>query len=135
VRAVFVDTNYFVALIHPQDQWHQQAINSVEIVKASHLVTTDSVLIELLNFFSKSGDHLRRVASTFVRDLLADPDSEIVPHTRESLFHGLNLYESRLDKGYSLTDCISMTVARERGITEVLTRDQHFQQEGFRLLL
>jgi predicted nucleic acid-binding protein len=44
---------------------------------------------------------------------------------------GLKLYQQRLDKGYSLTDCISMNTMRKSGITEVLTHDLHFTQEGF----
>ncbi|HXH70688.1 MAG TPA: hypothetical protein VNI60_10205 [Pyrinomonadaceae bacterium] len=47
----------------------------------------------------------------------------------------MNLYQKRLDKGYSLTDCISMNICRERGIADVLTTDNHFIQEGFRVLL
>ncbi len=47
----------------------------------------------------------------------------------------MSLYESRLDKGYSLTDCISMTVMRERNISDVLTHDNHFRQEGFKILI
>jgi predicted nucleic acid-binding protein len=46
----------------------------------------------------------------------------------------LSLYKARADKGYSLTDCISMNTMRERNLTEVLTHDQHFAQEGFSLL-
>jgi predicted nucleic acid-binding protein len=45
------------------------------------------------------------------------------------------LYPARLDKGYSLTDCISMNVMRRDGLSEVLTNDEHFTQEGFRCLL
>lgn len=48
---------------------------------------------------------------------------------------GLDLYGARPDKGYSLTDCISMQTMRDRGIVEVLTHDHHFEQEGFVLLL
>jgi uncharacterized protein len=48
---------------------------------------------------------------------------------------GLTLYDSRLDKEYSLTDCVSMEVMRSRGIREVLTHDRHFAQEGFSPLL
>jgi predicted nucleic acid-binding protein len=40
----------------------------------------------------------------------------------------------RPDKGYSLTDCISMGTMRREAITEVLTNDRHFEQEGFRAL-
>ena len=39
------------------------------------------------------------------------------------------------DKGYSLTDCISMNVMRRDGLIEVLTNDEHFTQEGFSCLL
>lgn len=46
----------------------------------------------------------------------------------------LDLYEARPDKGYSLTDCISMQMMRQRGITEALTNDRHFEQGGFRAL-
>ena len=48
---------------------------------------------------------------------------------------GLELYENRLDTGYSLTDCISMSLMSEREIQEVLTHDNHFKQEGFTSLL
>jgi predicted nucleic acid-binding protein len=34
-----------------------------------------------------------------------------------------------------LTDCISMETMRQEGITEILTHDAHFAQEGFTLLL
>jgi len=47
---------------------------------------------------------------------------------------GVKLYGSRLDKGYSLTDCISMRVMEQRGIAQVLTNDHHFTQAGFEIL-
>jgi len=135
VSAVFADTLYFVALSNPRDQWHQHAINAEAIAKTSRLVTTEAVLIEVLNFMASHRPVLRKAVALFVRDLLADPTIETVPHTRDTLLNGLTFYESRIDKGYSLTDCISMIVARERGISNVLTHDHHFKQEGFQLLL
>jgi uncharacterized protein len=59
---------------------------------------------------------------------------QIVSQTTDSFSAGLNLYRARLDKGYSLTDCISMETMRHEGITDVLTNDAHFEQEGFRAL-
>jgi len=50
------------------------------------------------------------------------------------LLDGLTLYEARPDKVYSLTDCISMQVMRREGLTDVLTNDHHFTQEGFHIL-
>lgn len=57
----------------------------------------------------------------------------VVP--RFTLERGLEFYRSRLDKQYSLTDCVSMLTMREREVFQVLTHDRHFAQEGFLLLL
>jgi predicted nucleic acid-binding protein len=47
----------------------------------------------------------------------------------------MGLYRNRPDKGYSLVDCISFVVMRERGVIDVFTHDRHFEQEGFRRLI
>jgi len=53
---------------------------------------------------------------------------------RGLFLEGLSLYRARPDKAYSLTDCISMQTMRCEGLTDVLTNDHHFTQEGFRIL-
>lgn len=60
---------------------------------------------------------------------------EVLPASEQQFLGGLGLYEARPDKGYSLVDCISMTVMRELSITTALTSDRHFEQEGFDVLL
>jgi hypothetical protein len=57
------------------------------------------------------------------------------PQSRVSFLSGLALYEARPDKGYRLTDCISMETMRAEGISGILTHDNHFMQEGFTILL
>ena len=74
------------------------------------------------------------MAGTNVADLIENPTVLIVPQSRESFLTGLELYRARPDKGYSLTDCISMQTMRKEGIIEALTNDRHFEQEGFRAL-
>ena len=69
-----------------------------------------------------------------VAGLIENPALLVIPQSRESFLAGLELYRARPDKGYSLTDCISMHTMRQHGITEVLTNDRHFEQEGFRVL-
>src|SRR5207248_4169961 len=64
-----------------------------------------------------------------------DPATTIVRQTPELFDRALDLYRRRPDKGYSLIDCMSMVVCGDLGITDVLTRDAHFEQEGFRRLL
>jgi uncharacterized protein len=97
------------------------------------LVTTDEVLTEFLTFFG--GDPwLRFKAAKTAQGLLRKKNVHVVPQTRNSFLSGLDLYMARLDKGYSLPDCISMQTMRREGLTDVLTSNRHFEQEGFRAL-
>ena len=95
------------------------------------VITTDEVLGEFLAY-SASRPHLRKLAGRVVSGLLSDPDTLVVPQSRGSFEEGLALYNARPDKGYSLTDCISMATMRREHLTEALTNDRHFEQEGFR---
>ncbi len=56
---VFVDTLFFVAWLNPNDQWHTQAVELEANLADSELVTSESVLIELLNFFCKFPPQMR----------------------------------------------------------------------------
>jgi predicted nucleic acid-binding protein len=62
VKVAFVDTLYFVALFNPRDQWHERAIAASKLVAETKLITTEDVLVELLNFFSEYGEKARRGA-------------------------------------------------------------------------
>lgn len=134
MKVVFADTVYWVALINPKDEWRNQARSATALLNDARIITTDSILIEVLNFFAEHGDEARRRAVTVVEQLLTNPHTEVVPQTREHFLAGLTFYKARADKGYSLTDCISMIMMRERNIAEVLTHDRHFVQEGFTAL-
>ena len=92
------------------------------------------MLIEYLNFFAVWGASFRRKASLNVQNIQESRTVRIVPQTSASFVAGLGLYRARLDKGYSLTDCISMQTMRDGRIKDVLTNDMHFEQEGFRAL-
>jgi uncharacterized protein len=68
--------------------------------------------------------------------MILDADEiKVVLQSHESFQGGLALYERRPDKKYSLTDCITMNVMRREGITQILTSDRHFAQEGFHRLM
>ncbi len=95
------------------------------------LVTTDAVLLELLAAFSASGQHLRQHAGACVEEVIHHSNARIIEMTLARFLDGLALYKARADKSYSLTDCISMRVMRQEGLTDILTNDRHFAQEGF----
>jgi predicted nucleic acid-binding protein len=100
------------------------------------IITTDEVLSEVLNFLSDGGLKLRERTVNTVRQLL-NADSEkvtVLSQSHGTFLGGLDLYEQRLDKGYSLTDCVSMVTMKQMGISRILTHDHHFTQEGFTIL-
>ncbi|MYB21685.1 MAG: PIN domain-containing protein [Chloroflexi bacterium] len=135
MTAVFVDTAYFIARTRQNDQWRQAAETARAQLGNVSMVTTDEVLAEFLTALSKSGEAVRRRAALTVREALTSGAITVVPQSRQSLLDGLDLYERRLDKGYSLQDCVSMRVMEEEGITDVLTSDHNFEQEGFTVLM
>ena len=135
MRIAFVDTLYFVAIFNPKDQWHGRAIAASKLVAETKLITTEDVLVELLNFFSEYGEKARRGAVAQAEGILSGSNIEVIPLSHDAFMAGLALYKARPDKGYSLTDCISMHTMRERGISDILTHDDHFRQEGFIVLL
>jgi predicted nucleic acid-binding protein len=134
MRRLFADAFYWIALLHEGNQWHQRVVQFTETLETHHIYTTDAALDEYLATHSARGAYLRQEAAATVRRLLTASAVTVIPQTRTLFLEGLALYESRPDKEYSLTDCISMQVMRHKGMTEVLTNDRHFTQEGFHIL-
>jgi len=135
VTKVFADTSFWLAVAWPGDQWQAAVDLALQELGECRLVTTDEVLTEFLASMSAARRDLRASAVETVEALLADPTVEVLPQSRQSFLDGLDLYGRRLDKTYSLTDCISMQAMRREGLTGILTSDAHFRQEGFRVLL
>jgi predicted nucleic acid-binding protein len=133
VNRVFADTFYWVALIHRKDASNGAVLEFSRTLGSAVLVTTDEVLTEVLAFCS-SDQSLRREAVITVRGILAARNVRVIPQSHASFLDGLALYEDRPDKGYSLADCISMQIMHREGLTDVLSNDRHFEQEGFRAL-
>ena len=134
MKAVFADTFYWAALTSADDAAHEGALALSHSLSPDKIITTDEVLCEFLAFFAGARPALRNEAGRIAAELLDDPDVRVIPQSRQSFLTGLQLYLARPDKGYSLVDCISMETMRREGLTEVLTSNRHFEQEGFRAL-
>jgi predicted nucleic acid-binding protein len=136
MKKVFADSSYWIAIVKPKDQWSGAADQAHKNLGSDViLVTTDEVLIEFLTALSSGGPFLRRIAVKMVRAILGNANVRVVQQTREGFLKGVTRYESREDKEYSLTDCISMNVMESNAMSEVLTNDHHFEQEGFKVLI
>jgi predicted nucleic acid-binding protein len=132
MTTVFADSFYFIALLSPADDAHTRSVDFTRQFQG-HLVTTQWVLTEVADGFGES-----RARSQFVKflDRLNErADVTVIPCSADYFELGMNLYRTRLDKEWSLTDCISFVVMQEKRIIDALTGDHHFEQAGYNALL
>ena len=74
----------------------------------------------------------RSTAVAFLKAVRADPLFDVVGYGPAVYQAGFDLFAARPDKAWSLTDCISFSVMAQRGLSDALTADHHFEQAGFR---
>ena len=132
---LFIDTSFTYAIINPNDQWHKKAVEWQQRIVSERLelLTTQFILTEIADGLSSL--KFRRQAVSAIQILENSDFIEIIPATSELFRKGLNLYESRPDKSWGLTDCISFVVMNEKNLFDALTTDDHFRQAGFRALM
>lgn len=135
MKTVFADTLYWVAMARPNDPWKEAAERAKAQLGDVRLLTTDEVLAEFLTALGQGGEGVRRQGVKMVRAILDNPNVRVLPQSRDSFLRGVDLYARRPDKEYGVTDCISMNAMRSESVSEVLTNDYHFAQEGFTLLI
>ena len=129
---VFVDTFFFLALLNKDDRSHPEAVHWADRV-GGRLVTTSWVLVETANALSSPA---RRARFGLLMDFVRSQEGIRVVDAAQPLFEeGTELYLSRDDKAWSLTDCISFVVMRREGLQDALTADHHFDQAGFHTLM
>jgi hypothetical protein len=128
VKTVFADSVYFFALLSAHDRLHDRSVRYAA-EGGDRILTTAWVLTEVADGLCHRS--ARHAVVRLWQTLEAASDVEIVPPALELFQRGFERYRLRPDKDWSLTDCISFVVMEERGITEALTSDHHFQQAGF----
>ena len=132
MKAVFADSVYFFALLNARDTIHPRAVRFAT-QSENPLVTTAWIITEVAD--GLCGRATRESVVRLWDILQSSADVEIVLPSPELFREGLERYRERPDKNWSLTDCISFFVMEQRGITDALTADHHFQQAGFAALL
>jgi predicted nucleic acid-binding protein len=129
---MLLDTSGLLCLIEQDDVRHERAV--VHFESASRRTTHSLVLADLIPLSRIRGIPIQAMLR-FVADLLHDPRTETYWINESHFRSGMALTHARPDKSYSLCDAVSFLLMRERGITEALTTDHHFDQEGFQRLL
>jgi len=127
----FVDTAAWIALINRDDALHEQAKTVVAQLRKAmfKLITTEFILVEVANALSKPP--LREYAVAYINGLRRLKTVQIVPAGTELFQIGWLLYRDRVDKEWSLTDCISFETMWKENTIKAFTSDHHFEQAGF----
>ncbi|HVZ46974.1 MAG TPA: PIN domain-containing protein [Ramlibacter sp.] len=133
MKVVFADTGYWAATLNPQDRLHAKSLEVSRGLGKVRVLTSEMVLVELLAALSKIS--LRPSAVRCVEAIRLDPNVEVVPQTSLQFLSAFERFRAMVDKEWSLTDCASFNLMRERGVTEALAHDHHFEQAGFVALL
>lgn len=132
-KRLLLDTVFIQGLLNRNDQYHAPARALLPRVRAAAEVwVTEAVLAEVANALSTFD---REGAARYIDRCYETANLRVVSVDTPLLKKGLALYRSRLDKEWSLTDCISMIVMQEQGLSEAVTADHHFAQAGYRASL
>ena len=137
MNEVFVDTSGWASFFVATEPHHAKAVELMTQWQQQNgrVVTTNYVLSELVALFTSP----LRVSRSKILDYIQTIRSMIwgeVVHIDLSLDEAAwQLFGNRLDKKWSLVDCAGFVVMQQRGLTDALTTDRHFEQAGFIRLL
>jgi len=130
---LFLDTAFIQALLNPRDDFHNRAKTLLPRIRtAKEVWITEAIFVEVgnaLSAFNRSG------AVQFIQQCDRTENIKVVSVHTELLIQSLALYQSRSDKTWGLTDCISFTVMQQQNLIDAVTSDRHFIQAGFRALM
>jgi predicted nucleic acid-binding protein len=130
---VLLDTSGLLCYLHQNESQHQEAVQLLN--NASQRSLTHSYVLAELVALALIRRFPRSAVLAFVMDLLDNLDVETVWVDEQLHREAMKLLIDRQDKTYSLCDAVSFVLMRQRGMTEALTTDRHFEQEGFVRLL
>lgn len=129
---MLLDTSGLYCYLDAGDARHCEAVSLLDATTI--WLTHNYVLAELVALCNARGIH-RRITLEFITELMDDIPHGMVWVGEEFHRSAMQLLRARPDKNYSLCDAVSFLLMRQRGVTEALTTDRHFEQEGFVRLL
>jgi uncharacterized protein len=134
---IFADTAGWGHMVDASQEYHTRAATLYRHARQQgrKLITTNYILTELVALLLSPLRIPRPRLTAFIEGLKVSPHVEIV-HVDPTLdAQAWQLFTERPDKEWSLVDCASFVVMRQRGLREAFTTDHHFEQAGFVCLL
>lgn len=128
---VFADADFFIGLYYTKDAHHE---NCVQISDSLHadIITSWDVVDEVatkLTYFADKNFSLR-----FLKRIFEDRHIEVVLPDYNLINEARKIFEGQKSHRISLTDCMNMAIAENKGITEFLSFDKVYEKNGFKLV-
>jgi predicted nucleic acid-binding protein len=125
MRALYVDTGVWLALLDAADPLHARARAIIDAHKSYPFLSSDAVLSETVTL-------LRRElgpgpAAGFGRDFLEGKVGRLLPVEKGDWLEGLNIIERYQDQRVSAADASSMAIVRRLDIEKTASFDKHFK--------
>jgi uncharacterized protein len=130
-----VDTSGFYALLIKADDRHAAADRHLREAKRRkrRFVTSDYVLDETATLLKARG-HVHLLGAFFEK-VLASHACRIEWMDPERFQAVQAFFLKHLDQAWSFTDCLSFCIMKELRLQEALSKDGHFHEAGFVVLL
>ena len=134
---LFADTSGWGNLVDLTQPYHTMAVTIYRTARQQgrKIVTTNYIITELVALMTSPLRIARPAIIAFIESLKASPCVEIIHVNMNLDEQAWQLFKSRQDKEWSLTDCVSFMLMKQRSIMESLTTDYHFEQAEFIRLL
>lgn len=131
---VFLDTGAFIARFIQNDQYHQQAIKSWELLQKedTKCVTSNFVLDETFTLLGRRAGY--QFAHGRALNIYASRSLSIIRPDLNDEMNALNYFKKYADQTISFTDCISFALMDRIKIKRVFTFDKHFSWAGYQIL-
>src|SRR6266567_703976 len=131
-RDLFVDTSGWGYFLDRTDPLHNRAETLMRqaVIRQRKLITTNYIIHELVALLTSRFKKPRPQVIEAINAIKRDATVEIVYIERAIDDRAWRLLEARLDKKWSLVDASSIILMRDFGITEALSTDECFPQEG-----
>lgn len=129
---MLLDTSGLLCLHNRAEPFHARAVT---LYRAAPIRLTHGYVLAEFVALANARRLPFAAALSFMADLLENPDVDTVWVDEPLHRDAMALLLARQDKTYSLCDAVSFVLMRERRVTEALTTDHHFEQEGFQRLL
>jgi hypothetical protein len=133
MRAVFVDTSGWLALVLRNDQYHQSATAYYQLLRSNKmpLVTSDYVLDETLTRLRYDAGLQTAILAKEALDKARELNLLSMQWVDEAVVaEAWSLFIKHKDQEVSFTDCTSWSICQRLGIREAFAFDTHFHLMG-----